>query len=79
MAQLGQPVNPVLEQLKPFERREAESPLDQGEVDAIRRFHGKGGIGIGSEGRRWYLGHERTIARGEPVLRPRHLRPLAVD
>lgn len=64
MAQLGQPVDPVLEQLKPFERREAEGPLDQSEIDAVRRFHGEEGIGIGSEGRRWDLGHGRTIARG---------------
>jgi len=38
MPELCEPVHPILEELEPFERRQAESPSDQGEVDAVGRL-----------------------------------------
>jgi hypothetical protein len=65
MPELGEPVHPVLEELQAFEGRQAEGPLNQGEVDPVGRLLGPGGIRrrLGGSGRR--LGHEFTIARPE--------------
>jgi len=35
MPELGQAVDPILEELEPFERRQAEGPPDQCEIDAV--------------------------------------------
>src|SRR4051794_14047302 len=38
MPELGEPVHPILQELEPFERRQAQGPPDQGEVDAVGRL-----------------------------------------
>jgi hypothetical protein len=34
----GKPVHPVLQELKPFEGCQAESPANQGQIDAVGRL-----------------------------------------
>jgi hypothetical protein len=40
MPKLGEAVYPILEQLQPFQGRQAQGPPDQGEIDALRGFGG---------------------------------------
>lgn len=44
MPELSEPIHPILEDFEPFERREAQSPPDQGEIDSVRGFLGAEGI-----------------------------------
>jgi len=40
-SELRKPIHPILEELDPLERRQAESPVDQGEIDSIGRLDRK--------------------------------------
>jgi hypothetical protein len=52
MPKLSEPVHPILEDFEPFERRQAQGPPDQGEIDSVRGF-------LGVERIRRRLGHSR--------------------
>lgn len=68
MPELGEPVHPILLQLEPFERRQAEGPPNQGEIDSVRRLLRQEGrlVDVRLPGR---LGHGNTIA--QPPVRER--------
>ena len=68
MPELGEPVHPILQQLEPFERRQAEGPPNQGEIDSVRRLLRQEGrlVDVRLPGR---LGHGNTIA--QPPVRER--------
>jgi hypothetical protein len=64
MPELGEPVHPILEQLEPLQRCEAEGPLDQGKVNPVGRLLRPRAIWQRFGGSGKTLGHGTTIARG---------------